>query len=311
MAQLTSINILFCLIFHLCVGLASAQTPNHEPSKKAIEIAALEHIRDSEESSSTTMSVRLLFRKKEDGWVAFPHQADNPDELAALWPTFKGQRNWIEVYQGRKLSHVTSDLLQPFKYYSTVGYQQLVGTSKIREQAPSNEGYEYGPLHPHVLLTHPISYSIKDPDGWTTCTGTHLTPLIEILIAGRLAEVDIGLNMSMLSSTGIQERIKLQIDQSFKSNKGKLLLKVSATFRDQILWVVQPPSASPRFLSSGFYNGADDCMEYPVMRLLDYGDYDGDGACEFIFALYGDDYGGYRLFWDDFRKSATFDWIYH
>ena len=47
------------------------------------------------------------------------------------------------------------------------------------------------------------------------------------------------------------------------------------------------------------------------MWLVDAGDYDNDGKSELVFSI--DDYnrGGYRLFYDDFSRSAKFEFGYH
>jgi hypothetical protein len=47
------------------------------------------------------------------------------------------------------------------------------------------------------------------------------------------------------------------------------------------------------------------------MWLVDAGDYDNDGKSEVVFAIDGYDRGGYKLFYDDFRKNATFEFSYH
>jgi len=47
------------------------------------------------------------------------------------------------------------------------------------------------------------------------------------------------------------------------------------------------------------------------MWLVDAGDYDNDGKSEILFSINAYDRGGYILFYDDFAKHATFEFIYH
>src|SRR5262249_16598363 len=63
-------------------------------------------------------------------------------------------------------------------------------------------------------------------------------------------------------------------------------------------WFVVSPQHDARFLDSG-------------MWLVDAGDYDGDGKSELVFAIDDYDDGGYRLFYDDFRQRAVFEFSYH
>ncbi len=63
-------------------------------------------------------------------------------------------------------------------------------------------------------------------------------------------------------------------------------------------WCVVEPTGAIRFLDSG-------------MRLVDAGDYDRDGKSELLFSINRDGIGGYELLYDEFRKHATLQFIYH
>ena len=47
------------------------------------------------------------------------------------------------------------------------------------------------------------------------------------------------------------------------------------------------------------------------MWLVDAGDYDNDGKSEFLFCIDQYNRGGYKLFYDDFKKRAVFQFNYH
>jgi len=47
------------------------------------------------------------------------------------------------------------------------------------------------------------------------------------------------------------------------------------------------------------------------MWLVDAGDYDSDGKSELVFSIDGYNRGGYKLFYDDFSRFATFEFGYH
>ena len=67
-------------------------------------------------------------------------------------------------------------------------------------------------------------------------------------------------------------------------------------FRSQ--WFVVTPEQKVLFLGSS-------------MWLVDAGDYDGDGKSELVFSIDGYNLGGYKLFYDDFRQRASFEFGYH
>ena len=62
-----------------------------------------------------------------------------------------------------------------------------------------------------------------------------------------------------------------------------------------------------------FYRDAAGTVQYlgASMSVVDAGDYDGDGRSELLvhFSRYNND--GYTLFWDGFRRQASFGWNYH
>ncbi len=62
-------------------------------------------------------------------------------------------------------------------------------------------------------------------------------------------------------------------------------------------WYVLQPGGAIRFLDTG-------------MWLVDAGDYDKNGKSELIFAIGRYDLGGYEIFYDGFKKKATFTFIY-
>jgi hypothetical protein len=63
-------------------------------------------------------------------------------------------------------------------------------------------------------------------------------------------------------------------------------------------WFLIARSGAVRYLESGMF-------------LVDAGDYDGDGKSELLFSLNDYNRGGYRIYYDDFKKSADFKFSYH
>ena len=63
-------------------------------------------------------------------------------------------------------------------------------------------------------------------------------------------------------------------------------------------WFAVAPDQQVRFLDTSGW-------------LIDAGDYDNDGRSELVFAVGGYNRDGYRLFYDDFKRSATFEFSYH
>jgi hypothetical protein len=99
----------------------------------------------------------------------------------------------------------------------------------------------------------------------------------------------------------------IKLIKTYSNQKGWLLVlaklndyrcdgMIEGPFGDQ--WFTISPTKNVRFLDSD-------------MWLVDAGDYDNDGKSEVLFAIAGDNRGGYRLFYDDFKKQAVFEYSYH
>jgi len=72
------------------------------------------------------------------------------------------------------------------------------------------------------------------------------------------------------------------------------------------VWFHWPAGGKPRVISDF---RRDDWAS--ALTLVDIGDFDGDGAVEALFWLSGYNENGYVLFFDQFRRKATFTWSYH
>ncbi|MGE5112747.1 MAG: hypothetical protein ACM3JB_17915 [Acidobacteriaceae bacterium] len=63
-------------------------------------------------------------------------------------------------------------------------------------------------------------------------------------------------------------------------------------------WYVLVPDGQAHYLDS-------------KMHLVDAGDYDNVGKSELIFSIDDCNRGGYKLFYEDFKQKAVFEFSYH
>jgi hypothetical protein len=73
---------------------------------------------------------------------------------------------------------------------------------------------------------------------------------------------------------------------------------VEAGFDIDDPWFVVDTKKSIAYLESGIW-------------LVDAGDYDNDGRSELVFSINRDNEGGYEIYYDNFKKHATFRFNYH
>jgi len=252
--------------------------------------------------------VRVVFRKKGAGWVAYPSNCPDQDCLKTIAAKFPAQVKWTVAFDGKNMGEVESRTPPSFDFYAAVGQQVIVGTSDVPFVGkPSSDfsGFQDEPvLRPLVAVSKP-NYS--DPENWKP---TRPTP--EIIAAVRQSYLSrfpkianciartIGQEKSRTASVGDA----ISIQKLYGSNRNWFLVEAQSRYCDggairefSSRWFVVTPEQQVRFIGSN-------------MWLVDAGDYDRDGKSELVFSI--DDYnrGGYKLFYDDFNKRVDFDFGY-
>jgi len=173
---------------------------------------------------------------------------------------------------------------------------------------PSEEfaGFQFEPVYRPLMAVSVPNY--RDPENWNP-TGISASTIAALHKAFR------GRFPRVLNCANNEERPKLWaypdanvvVKKSYGSSRGWLIAQLSLigykcdgppdeAIAYQAFAV--PPQQQIRFLDSG-------------MSLVDAGDYVNDGRSELIFVKGGYNRDGYKLFYDDFRRGATFQFGYH
>ncbi|MGA9069012.1 MAG: hypothetical protein WB424_02080 [Terracidiphilus sp.] len=253
--------------------------------------------------------VRVVFRKEGTRWFAFPNNCPDQDCLKTIAAKFPTQVNWTISFDGKQVGQVESRTPPSFDFYATVGQQVIVGTSDVPTVGkPSADfsGFQDEPvLRPLVAVSKP-NYS--DPEHWKPAR-----PTPEIIAAVRQSYLSrfpkianciartTGRENSRTASLG--EAISVQ--KLYGSNRNWFLVEAQSRYCDggaisefSSRWFVINPERQVKYLGSS-------------MWLVDAGDYDNDGKSEVVFSIDDYDRGGYKLFYDDFSRSAIFEFGYH
>jgi len=254
--------------------------------------------------------VRVVFRRVGDQWEAFPCSCTDEDCLKSMAANFPAQVNWTIVFDGRNLGQVTARTPSTFDFYSAVGQQQIIGDS-----APPTVGrssVQFGGFlgqsvyRPLVAVSQP---NYRDPEGWKP--GKLPT---ESLLAARKAFRQRFSNLENCTKTDrdrpvswLYPSVNIQLQKAYVSNHNWFLVELSLSGNR----CEGPPDDA--FAPQWFVIDAERGVRWfgSEMELVDAGDYDNDGHAEQVFSMDGYNRGGYKLFYDDFRHSAVFEFSYH
>ncbi|MGH9733161.1 MAG: hypothetical protein ACRD8A_01055 [Candidatus Acidiferrales bacterium] len=283
-----------------------------ELSKAKIVVGVLEDVPGHYAGQSDFRAVRAIFEKVGNEWKPFPNDCRSVNCLATVTGSYPAHVTWTIAFNGRNVGRVETRVPKSFKFYSSIGLDNVVSTNSV--PTIGKRSMEYGgflstPVYrPLVAVSQP---NFLDPQEWKT---TALPPEAAISLRyefrKRFPKVS---NCKNPDEDSLRpwpySDADIRFGKTYRSNDNEILSSVlldswrcdgpsddGSAF--DLQWYLVNPRGEIRFIGSG-------------MRLLDAGDYDAEGRSELVFVVDGYDLGGYELFYDDFRKRAVFNFSYH
>ncbi|MGD0788268.1 MAG: hypothetical protein ABR898_09815 [Terracidiphilus sp.] len=256
--------------------------------------------------------VRAVFTKLGNEWRPFPTDCSNMECLKLLPRSYPQEVTWTVAFDGRSLGRVATRTPRAFDSYADVGIERMT-TNKpvptVGKKSKEYSGWLGEPVYrPLAAVSQP---NVKDPDSWKPA---HLLSeqikAVRKEFRSKFAKVSNcrDPNENILKPWRYSDE-NIKVKSAYSSNRGWSLVQLGldgwgcdgpqdddSPFIGQ--WYTYEPSGKVRFLGTG-------------MWLVDAGDYDGDGKSEVLFAVFGYDLGGYRLFYRDFSQNAEFLFSYH
>jgi hypothetical protein len=255
-------------------------------------------------------AVRVVFRRDESRWVAFPNDCRDTSCLQAVTAQFPPRVDWTIAFDGKALGRIESRAPTSFDFYSSVGQQEILGQvppPSVGQRSASFGGFSGEAVYRPLIVVSPANY--RDPEHWKpTALETGTTDAIRKAFRDRFPRVT---NCTARDVEHAQPYTYLDsnviVRKAYSSTRRFRIAEVmlagyrcdgppDEAFTSQ--WFVITPLQQVHFLDSG-------------MWLVDAGDYDNDGRSELVFAIDGENHGGYRLYSDDLTRKAIFEFAHH
>ncbi|HEX2327868.1 MAG TPA: hypothetical protein VHN74_04025 [Candidatus Angelobacter sp.] len=289
----------FFALLLLCMTRLAAQQAHSGTIVGVLEELPAE---DSERSAKVRV-VQIAFEKHENDWVAISSESgqDVPKEIT-----------WTIAFDGRNLGKITANTDNNASVYSPGKLQTIVSTTPVPTVGERSRDFsgqlEVEVLRPLVAVSAP---NFSDPERWKPAT---FSPAVVSSFRtafrrhfGKLCRTAPS-DPSKLKPFSYSDE-QLKVVKSYASQSGWKLSRMhldgaidcndtDAGFEIDDPWFVMDTNGSVLYLDSGMF-------------LVDAGDYDGDGKSELIFSIDRDNRGGYRIFYDEFRKRAQLEYSYH
>lgn len=251
-------------------------------------------------------SVRVVFRKQGVEWIAYPTGCHGP-QCAAQFPS---AGEWTIAFDGREIGHLSTRNSGDSRFYSEVGQQSITSAEPpptVGKPSQDFAGWVDQPVLRPLIAISQSNY--RDPEQWKSSQ-----PPAEVL---KLLRSEFRRKFPKVSNCGnpgannekpwLYQDSNIKVVKAYSSNAGWSVVRLELepyrcdgpaddAFVGQ--WFSISPAQEIKFLDK-------------AMWLVDAGDYDNDGHSELVFSI--DDYnrGGYRLFYNHFKKEAVFEFSYH
>jgi hypothetical protein len=285
-------------------------TPGGAIQPQRVVLGVLEDVPGSYAGEPNSRRVRVLFQKDGDRWEAFPSECPDEACLKSVSSKYPGEITWTIAFDGRDLGRVTGRTPKEFDLYSHIGLQDVISAGPIptagKRSAQFGGFSDAAVYRPLVAVSEP---NFKDPELWKPSQPpAAVISLVRHQFRKRFPAV---FNCAGRATGGERpwpyKDENIRVLKTYSSNRHWTLIQVRlGEYR------CDGPPGDP-FLDYWFAvsPGNDIALLDGGMWLVDAGDYDNDGKSELLFSIARYDTGGYELFYDDFKKHATFRFAYH
>jgi hypothetical protein len=304
---------LCCFLFASEFQAAAQQATTANLRQANVILGVLEDTPSENSGESDIRAVRAVFEKTGGDWRPFPTKTKSYHDLQSLPMSYPKEVTWIIAFDGRDLGRVTSQTPPHFSYYADIGIEYITSHGQVPTVGKKSADYAgffsdtpvYRPL---VAVSQP---NFADPEQWKRA---QLSPALVAAARQQFRSRFPKATNCKNPEENVPRPWKyrdedIQVIKAYSSKDDWSLIELSLTgyacdgplgYGDEFdgQWYVIEPSGVVRFL------GTD-------MWLVDAGDYDNDKKSEVLFSIKGYNKGGYRLFYQNFTRSAEFIFYYH
>jgi hypothetical protein len=297
-------------------------------------VGILEEVPGAYVGESSHYGVRVLFRQDGENWRPFPNECGNVNCVASITSQYPAFTRWTVSYEGRPLGTIAARTPSDFKFYSNIGIQDVEsGQSPPVIGVPSADysGFRETPIHRPLIATTNAPQLGPAHAGWTSQPANpadlkKVWPLFSQLVP-LIDDCRLDSHGEYIPSNGrAPHRNELEIARKLVNRGGEAIFQARvreiafkdcdgpSTYRTEFwffgestgkIWTL--PGQTPGISGAG----AGKAERAELAMPLDFVNIRGNGGDVALFLMDGYDAGGYALYYDGFRKVATFTWLYH
>jgi hypothetical protein len=271
-------------------------------------VGVLEDVPGHYQGEAESRKIRVLFRKSTDAWQPLLNNCPDENCLKGAPSAFPPHVKWTVAHNGKNLGVLDGQTPKTFDFYSDIGLQTIAPAAAIPtvgDKTPAYAGFDaetkYRPL---ATVSRP---SVLDPDGWTsTSLSSETITAVRKSFRAKFPDVQNCVGPDERPQPWRYSDADIQIGWTYTSNKHWTVAGTRLEDRCD-----GPPEAPFRLQMFAIDPMGRISLVGEEFSFLDAGDYDADGRSEVLCFLSGYNRGGYALLFDDFKRSAIFEFSYH
>ena len=294
-----------------------APTPTVEPAPVVAApplamavLAVLEHQPGALANQPPRFVVRMVFQNSTGSWKSTSPECADEACLATAASTWPPSAAWTVVNAGAVVGKVEATTPKAWTRYADVGTQDVAATGEIPKVGVPSQGWTDSGLDLNRPLAAISRFAISDPDGWKEAT---LSPAALSALQGAFtAKFKDVANCANDGGTDPKpmtyKPADIAVAFSHASTAGWSV--ATALLTD---YRCDGPADETAFARQTFAISPDGKAQYlgEGLKLLDAGDYDGNGKSEVLFAIQRGNTEGYELHFDDFAGHEPFAYNHH
>lgn len=272
-------------------------------------LAVIENQPGSAAGLPSRFVVRMVFQNSTGNWRSTNPDCEDEACLASSAGTWPPTAAWTVVNAGAIVGRVTGTTPNAWTRYADVGVQEIARTADIPKVGAPTKGWSDADIDLQRPLAAISIPKASDPEAWKEA------PLsAEALAALRSAFITQFDDVQNCEANGGDLK-------PMKYKAADIVLSAArVSNRDWRIATAQltgyrcdGPLEGAAFAPQAFAISPDGKVRYlgEGLKLVDAGDFDGNGQSELLYAIQRGNAGGYELYSNDFADRATFAFNYH
>lgn len=254
--------------------------------------------------------IRMVFQNSTGMWRSVNPDCQDEACLASSASTWPPTASWTVVSAGAVVGKVSGTTPDAWTRYADVGIQEIASTADIPKVGPPTKAWNDADIDLQQPLAAVSAFIASDPDAWKDAPlSPEALSALQTAFTTQFADVQ-----NCETDSGADLKPLKYKPAEIVSSSARVSAREWRIATAQLTgYRCDGPQEGTAFAPQAFAIAPDGKVRYlgEGLKLVDAGDFDGNGQSELLYAIQRGNTGGYQLYSNDFADQATFAFNYH